>query len=208
VQSAARAIRSGAAGALSNGLTAINIGSCWCCHTSRIEIIGSVTMSVAQLSMDQDAPAKPGLPWHWLIFLPVAASVVAGLTTLAIAIRHGDKPLPETVTRTGPVLYGEHVGVSKARELGISGAARIDAASNGIIVELLGRDLPPTLMLRLWHPTMADHDQLVLLTRGDDGSYRGAWPTSTAGLQPLLSAPEAGWELPGSMSDGSLRFQP
>lgn len=168
-------------------------------------------MSVAQLGMDAESPnagSKNGLPWHWLIFLPVAASVVAGLTTLGIAIRHGDKPLPETVRRTGPVLYGEHVGVSKARELGISGTAHIDTASNGIIVELAGSDLPPTLMLRLWHPTMADHDQMVLLTRGDDGLYRGAWPTSTAGLQLLLSAPEAGWELPGTMSAGSLRFQP
>jgi len=165
------------------------------------------------MSMDEGLPpAKTGLPWHWLIFLPVAASVVAGLTTLGIAIRYGDKPLPETVTRTGPVLYGEHVGVSKARELGISATARIDPASNGISVDLIGADLPPTLLLRLWHPTMADRDQTVLLTRGDDGSYRGAWPAAAAatGLLPLLSAPEAGWELPGKQgaSADSIDFQP
>lgn len=171
-------------------------------------------MGVAELSMDGDLesgpPAKTGLPWHWLIFLPVAASVVAGLTTLAIAIRHGDKPLPETVTRTGPVQYGEHVGVSKARALGISGTARIDTASHGISVDLVGTELPSSLLLRLWHPTMADRDQMVLLTRGDDGSYRGAWPESTAGLLPLLSAPEAGWELPGKFGAtvDTLEFQP
>lgn len=166
-------------------------------------------MSVAELGMDQDLPpAKPGIPWHWLIFLPVAASVVAGLTTLGIAIRHGDKPLPETVSRTGPVLYGEHVGVSKARALGISGAAQIDPVRHGIVLELTGRDLPASLMLRLWHPTMADHDQMVLLTRGDDGQYRGAWPTSSQGLQPLLTAPDGGWELPGAMDSAAntLRF--
>lgn len=165
-------------------------------------------MSVAQSVMDEDAARKGGLPWHWLVFLPVAASVVAGLTTLAIAIRHGDKPLPETVTRTGPVLYGEHIGVSKARELGISASARIDPASHGIALDLVGRDLPTSLMLRLWHPTMADRDQVVLLTRGDDGRYRGAWPQSTQGLLPLLSAPEAGWELPGEMdaAANALRF--
>lgn len=165
-------------------------------------------MSVAPLSMDDSPPVKPGLPWHWLIFLPVAASVVAGLTTLGIAIRHGDKPLPETVSRTGPVLYGEHVGVSKARALGISGSAQIDPARRGITLDLVGRDLPASLMLRLWHPTMADHDQMVLLTRGDDGRYRGAWPASSQGLQLLLTAPDGAWELPGAMDTAAntLRF--
>ncbi len=166
-------------------------------------------MSVAQSIMDEGAARNGGLPWHWLIFLPVAASVVAGLTTLAIAIRHGDKPLPETVTRTGPVLYGEHVGVSKARELGIQASARIDPATRGVAVDLVGRDLPPTLMLRLWHPTMANRDEVVLLTRGDDGRYRGAWPASTQSLLPLLSAPEIGWELPGTIdvAANTVQFQ-
>lgn len=167
-------------------------------------------MSVAQWRMDAETPQPGGLPWHWLIFLPVAASVVAGLTTLAIAIRHGDKPLPETVTRTGPVLYGEHIGVSRARELGISAEARIDPASNGIVLDLVGNDLPASVLLRLWHPTMAERDQMVLLTRGDDGRYRGAWPQSSAGLLLLLSAPDAGWELPGALdvAANTLRFQP
>lgn len=167
-------------------------------------------MSVAQLSMDEDPQRKPGLPWHWLIFLPVAASVVAGLTTLAIAIRHGDKPLPETVTRTGPVQYGEHIGVSRARELGLSGNARIDSSRHGIVLDLAGKDLPASVMLRLWHPTMADHDQVLLLTRGDDGRYRGAWPLAAAGLQPLLTAADGAWELPGAWDAqaGTLRFQP
>lgn len=167
-------------------------------------------MSGTAVTMDAETPGKGGLPWHWLIFLPVAASVVAGLTTLAIAIRYGDRPLPETVTRTGPVQYGVHVGVSKAREMGISGAARIDSASHSIVLELKGSDLPAQLMLRLWHPTESDRDQVSLLTRGDDGSYRGVWPASAPGLMPLLSAPAAGWELPGAFdpAGNTLQFQP
>lgn len=147
-----------------------------------------------------------GLPWKWLIWLPVLASVVAGLTTLAIAIRHGDQPLPETVTRSGPVLYGEHVGVSRARELGVRGDARIDAVARGIALSLQGRELPASLSLRLWHPTEARRDLLVALTRGDDGVYRGAWPAGTQGLQPLLSG--AGWELPGQFVGAGIRFAP
>ena len=166
-------------------------------------------MSVATVTIDNETP-KGGLPWHWLIFLPVAASVVAGLTTLAIAIRYGDKPLPETVTRTGPVQYGVHVGVSKARELGISGTARIDTTSHSIRVELSGNELPAQLMLRLWHPTETARDQISILTRGDDGSYRGVWPSAVTGLMPLLSAPDSGWELPGEFDAAgtTLQFQP
>lgn len=168
-------------------------------------------MSVAAVAIESEGVKKGGLPWHWLIFLPVAASVVAGLTTLAIAIKHGDKPLPETVTRTGPVLYGEHIGVTQARERQIAGRARIDPASNGLVLTLSGADLPSTLLLRLWHPTEARRDLLLTLTRGDDGSYRGVWPAGAAGLRPLLSSPEQGWELPGGADPGdglALVFQP
>ncbi len=168
-------------------------------------------MGVAAVAIDSDAEKKGGLPWHWLIFLPVVASVVAGLTTLAIAIKHGDKPLPETVTRTGPVQYGEHIGVTQARERGIQGQAMIDPASHGIVLSITGKDLPQTLMLRLWHPTETSRDLMLPLTRGDDGSYRGVWPDGAAGLTPLLTAPDQGWELPGTAdpADGlALRFQP
>ncbi len=166
-------------------------------------------MSAATVTIETETP-KGGLPWHWLILLPVAASVVAGLTTLAIAIQYGDRPLPETVTRTGPVQYGVHVGVSKARELGISGTAHIDTDSHSIRVELTGSDLPAQLMLRLWHPTETSRDQISVLTRGDDGSYRGVWPAAATGLMPLLSAPDSGWELPGEFAAAgtTLQFQP
>ena len=164
-------------------------------------------MSAAQLIVETPDPVKSGLPWHWLIFLPVAASVVAGLTTLAIAIRYGDKPLPESVSRTGPVQYGENSGLKRARELDVAGTALIDTATHAIQLQLRGRELPSQVLLRLWHPTEAKLDELLLLTRGDDGSYRGVWPANSAGLRSLLSAPEAGWEISGVMqNDGTLRF--
>lgn len=155
-------------------------------------------------------PVRAGLPWHWLIFLPVLASVVAGLTTLGIAIRHGDKPLPEMVTRTGPVLYGQHVLVDRARELGLSASARFDGAARGIVLELAGDEAPPSLNLRLWHPTEARRDRVLLLTRGDDGSYRGAWPADSAGMRVLLQASDQRWEIPATLGaeSGSLLFLP
>jgi hypothetical protein len=167
-------------------------------------------MSVAELMAEPDTSSSSGLPWHWLIFLPVLVSVIAGLTTLGIAIRYGDRPLPEAVTRTGPVQYGENQGLDKARALQISGHARIDPAAHGIVLELTGADLPPQLQLRLWHPTNADQDRVLTLSRGDDGSYRGVWPDGTQGLLLLLSAPDRGWEMPGAVDTAvnTLRFAP
>lgn len=169
-------------------------------------------MSVAQLMAGPDSvtPQKASLPWHWLIFLPVLASVIAGLSTLAIAIRYGDKPLPETIARTGPVQYGEHSGVDKARALGLSATALVDPVAHGIVLQLAGNERPAQVQLRLWHPTNADQDQVVVLTRGDDGSYRGAWPAVNQGLLLLLTAPDAAWELPGALDTqaNTLRFVP
>jgi len=163
-------------------------------------------MSAAPLTEKFERPPS-GRLWLWLILLPVAASVVAGLTTLGIAIRYGDKPLPESVSRTGPVQYGENSGLIRARELEISGSARIDSASHAIHLTLRGRELPQQVLLRLWHPTESTLDQLLVLTRGDDGSYRGVWPAQSDGLALLLTAPDAGWELPGARnSTDTLSF--
>lgn len=150
------------------------------------------------------SPEGGGLPWKWLIWLPVLASVLAGTVTVVIAIRHADQPLPETVTRTGPVLYGEHLGVGRARALGLRGEARIDAAAHVVTLSLEGDERPANLSLRLWHPTQARQDLLLTLTRGDDGIYRSAWPTRAQGLRPLLSG--AGWELPGAFEARGARI--
>ncbi|MCB1601847.1 MAG: FixH family protein [Xanthomonadales bacterium] len=167
-------------------------------------------MSVVQLMAEPEIPAKAGLPWHWLIFLPVLASVIAGLTTLGIAIRYGDKPLPESVMRTGPVQHGDSQPQLRAQSLGLSATAQLDPAARGIVLELAGRDLPQQLSLRLWHPTDAGLDQVLTLTRSDDGRYRGVWPAQTQGLLLLLSSPEQGWEMPGAtdVASNTLRFQP
>ena len=160
--------------------------------------------------MPADQTRRKSWPWHWRIFLPVAASVVAGLTTLSIAIRYGDQPLPEMIVKTGPVQYGSAVGAERARELGISGEAAIDSTGSSIVVHLHGAQLPAQLQLRFWHPTEANRDQWVALVRGQDGSYRGPIAGYPTGLNALLMAPDVGWELPGSWQQqgGALRFTP
>lgn len=153
--------------------------------------------------------AKPkSWPWHWLIFLPVLASVVAGLTTLAIAIRHGDQPLPELITKTGPVQYGNVVGIAKARERGVLASAQFTPDFLNLTVAVQGHDLPAQLELRFWHPTEASRDVLVELVRGDDGRYHGTLGGYPSGLNALLSAPAQGWEVNGSWVGSQLSFTP
>lgn len=161
--------------------------------------------------MTSTAPEPPvghGLPWKWLIWLPVLASVIGGVALLAIAHRHADQPLPEAVTRTGPVQYGRQVGIERAQALGVLGDARIDPATRAVALLLEGQGLPASVTLRLWHPTEAARDLSLTLVRGEDGVYRGDWPAQVQGLSPLLSA--SGWELPGRFDSSGkrIRFRP
>jgi hypothetical protein len=147
-------------------------------------------------------------PWHWLIFLPVAASVVAGLTTLGIAIQYGDKPLPVAVARTGPVQYGYVVGQIQAREAGVSGSADIDGSR--VALQMTGSSLPDTLELRLWHPTERSRDHVIVLRAAGDGRYVGELRDPVGGYHALLAASDGAWQIPGVWSGDarSLSFVP
>lgn len=153
-------------------------------------------------------PTRKSLPWHWLIFLPVLASVIAGFTTLALAIRYGDEALPEMITKTGPVQYGNLPGLAKARELGVIGSAQFDPAYLSVTLSVQGRELPQQLELRFWHPTESARDVLVELSRGADGRYHGTLGGYPSGLNALLSAPGQGWEVNGSWNGSQLSFTP
>jgi hypothetical protein len=147
-------------------------------------------------------------PWHWLIFLPVAASVVAGLTTLGIAIKHGDKPLPAAVARTGPVQYGHVLGQIQAREAGVSGSGEIEGSR--VALQMQGGELPATLELRLWHPTERSRDHVIVLRAAGDGRYIGELRDPVGGYHALLAAPDGAWQIPGVWSADArgLRFVP
>ena len=143
-------------------------------------------------------------PMLWLVIgLPLAA-VVAGLLTLAIAIRAGGSDvIPEEVRRTAQI---------QVRDLGADEAAQ--AAHLGFLLEqdrdglrlrrLTGAPAAVPLLLRLRHPTDATQDRtLTLQPQGDDWRVAGRVPVDHDWRVELAPAGEA-WRVVGRWPAGAV----
>lgn len=135
----------------------------------------------------------------WLIVgLPVAA-VIASLVTLNIAVHNADTLVKEGYAKEGftvqEVLEQDREAVR--RDL----SASLTAEGVNLSLKLSGSpQSDQTLNLSLAHPTEANQDINVILTRQSDGSYHAALPA----LPPngkrhlLLESADRIWRLHGS----------
>lgn len=115
--------------------------------------------------------------WPWFLIALPATSVVAGLTTLAIAIRNQDSLVRDDWYKDGKAINQSIARDAKATELGITANLEMDNVTGDVFVTLSGQKaLPATelVTLTLSHPTLADQDQTVALTVRADGKYQGA----------------------------------
>lgn len=129
------------------------------------------------------APETRGIGWRdpivWILALPLVIAIGGGLFFIRIALTEGDRPLPQTMERRGPIQYGDPVGVRAAAELGLSGS--LELTDVDVLVTLRGwpADRPrPSLELRFWHRTDAHRDQTLTLIPAPDGRYRAARPSA------------------------------
>lgn len=141
-------------------------------------------------------------PFVWLIIgLPLTA-VVAGLSTVYIAV----------VTRDGMVTddYYEHgleINQSLDRDraaarLGLKAQLHMDAATGSVVVRFVetapGTALPGTISLNWMHATRAGHDQSQQLVLARDGAYRAPIPALVPGHW-YVRIEAQDWRLQGSM---------
>jgi len=119
-------------------------------------------------------------PVFWLMWLLPASAVVAGLATLAIALRHADPPLPADYH-----WEGEHL--DRDFELARNAAAHateVDfSIASGECVATV-RSAPgdaPSLTMLFANGADAGLDRVVLLNRVAPGEYRGACAPIPAG---------------------------
>lgn len=130
-----------------------------------------------------------GISWRdpivWILALPLVIAIVGGVAFIRIALTEGDRPLPQTMERRGPIQYGDPVGIRAAAEQGLG--ATLELSEREVVVTLDGWPAGrprPELSLRFWHRTDAHRDQTVALIPAPDGRYRAVRPTG---------------ELPGSL---------
>ncbi len=145
--------------------------------------------------------------WPWLVMIPPAGGVFAGLTLLFTAL---SSPNPMVVDDYGRIARYTEARMERDRaaaELGLSAELRVFAATDPeaaaqrvemVIVSPRER-LPVTLNLALRHPTRAELDREVLL-RYDGDAYRATVDDLGPGRYYLQLEPDTrSWRLTGEL---------
>lgn len=114
--------------------------------------------------------------WPWFLIALPATAVVAGLTTLTIAILNQDSLVQDDWYKDGKAINQSFARDNLATSLALTADLRLDDVTGEVQVRVSGKNgfLPPaSLMLVFSHPTQAHLDQTVALTRRADGHYQG-----------------------------------
>jgi hypothetical protein len=142
-----------------------------------------------------------------------AATVVAGIVTIVLAVRSDDGVVAADYYKRGLAINTELSRTQKARDLGLGAAVRIDGQSAGdrIRVRLQARtELPQeaTLQLRLLHSGRSGADRTAVLARlrfdRQSAEYGGTWKEDGAEGTPVGAGARLVIEAPGWRLDGAL----
>jgi hypothetical protein len=111
--------------------------------------------------------------WPWLVMLPPAAAVIAGIATVVIANTNPDSLAAGDFRKVGlvatKVTERDHI----AAQLGMHADVSIDHDTGQVTVRLEGKASPDALQLSLHHPTRAALDRSSTLQRDATELYRG-----------------------------------
>ncbi|HEX4869604.1 MAG TPA: FixH family protein [Moraxellaceae bacterium] len=137
--------------------------------------------------------------WPWFIMALPASAVVAGLTTVAIAVRNQDSVVRDDWYKEGKAINQDFARDDRAKALGVAADVRIDDLTGELHVRLrqaAAGAAPERLVLYFQHPTQASGDQnLVLARRGEE--FVGQLPRALNGRYHVeLGTPE--WRLLGT----------
>ena len=144
-------------------------------------------------------------PMVWLVWGLPFATVIAGISTLVVAIQSGGSDqVIDQVSRMAQVQQTDVAADREARRLGLS--ASLVKSEHDVVVELGGHwPSDQALELRLSHPTDADQDhRLVLNPAGGRWSAALSADRSIA-WQVQLGDRDGRWRLDGSL-DTTHRF--
>jgi len=143
-------------------------------------------------------------PWYrepmvWLVVALPLSVVVAGFSTLAIAIRAGGTDASsDRVQRTAQIQVTDLSADTLAMQLGLHGRVAIDADSGALKLTLIGmQDAPAQLDLQLSHPIDARRDQRLSLVRAGDAWLGRIDPARDHDWQMKLSPLDQRWRLLG-----------
>lgn len=121
--------------------------------------------------------------WPWFLIALPATVVIAGISTLVIAIRHDDSLVVDDYYKQGLAINQVLAEDRTAAQLGLGAEMHIDRVTGEVSVWLRGSDpaLTEQLSLRLIHPTDAGRDISLALHYIGNSAYRGQLPAALQG---------------------------
>lgn len=115
--------------------------------------------------------------WPWVIIALPLASVIAGLSTLFIAVQNQDALIVEKWQKDGKTIYADNSRMKMASRLGLRGKMSFDSLTGEIFLDLYSDNknfnYPKVLLLKIVHPTLASKDQNIMLSATNLNRYRG-----------------------------------
>jgi hypothetical protein len=150
--------------------------------------------------MNMTAVAVPRLrsnPVFWLMWLLPGSAVVAGLTTLAVALSDGDRALPEEYHWEGDRLDRDFARARSAAALGVEVFLEVRGGQCRATLSGAAGDVQ-ALNVLLTHGSDASLDRRVRLSRVAAGDYRAPCAPLAAGKwRVAIDADAASWALRG-----------
>lgn len=136
--------------------------------------------------------------WPWFLIALPASVVIAGLSTLVLAVRHSDALVSDNYYRDGLAINMVLEQDQQAAARGLAATIYV-ARDEQLRVELDGKgDLPQTLTLEFQHPTSAAQDRVAIAVSARHGLYYGGPPELSASRYYLRL-------LPGALEDVAAR---
>jgi hypothetical protein len=137
--------------------------------------------------------------WPWLLMLPPATAIVAGVITAWIAVVSSDGVVEDDYYKQGLAVNQRLARDEAARRRGIGADLMLSADGRTIRAVLrAATPLGAELRLRLTHPTRPGYDQETLLVRGDGEVYEARLLQPINGRRIASIEPLAGdWRLVG-----------
>ncbi|MDO6461452.1 FixH family protein [Granulosicoccaceae sp. 1_MG-2023] len=141
--------------------------------------------------------------WPWFVMLFPATAVVAGISTVVIAVKSDDGLVESEYYKKGLLINFSKEMDHRASELNMSGYARFDpkAGELYVLLEALPEgNEPAELNVRLKHATRADMDQELSVTATSSKEFRSDLGELSPGKWHVIVEMPEQWRLSGTIA--------
>lgn len=141
--------------------------------------------------------------WPWFIMALPASAVVAGIATVIIATQNRDSLVVDDYYKEGLSINQSIERDLLAEKLNASALLRVDPDNRQLTLQLsLDKpELPPTLTMRITHPTLSEQDRTLTLLHQGNGEYVTTLEQLPQGRWHVLIEPDGShWRLTGRMN--------